>query len=108
MGGDKGVSRHAIELVQSCGSGVAFSTIDPSFGVVGGDGHVSTYAQVHVPNMTDKDGAGFTVSDDGQRIAFGLAPAPSSRSCSISQTGRFRSRGRMRPGCIGRTRRVCR
>jgi hypothetical protein len=72
MGGDKRVSRLAIESVQSCGAGVAFSTNDPSFGVVGGDGHVSTYAQVHVPNMIDKDGAGFAVSDDGQRIAFGL------------------------------------
>ena len=36
IGGDKSVSRLAIDLVQSCGSGVAFSTYDPSFGLVGG------------------------------------------------------------------------
>ena len=33
---------------------------------------MSTFEQVHVPNMTGKVGVGFRVSDDGQRVAFGL------------------------------------
>jgi WD40 repeat protein len=71
LGAVQGVSRDTIESMRSCGNGVVFASWDPSFGVVGGDGHVWAYEQDHVPDMYGKDES-LMVSDDGKQVRFGL------------------------------------
>ena len=75
LGPDAVASDNTIMDLKSCGTGVAFSTADPSFGLMSADGRVRTVQAPVTIDMRGKIAEAFTVSADGQTVRFGLGYA---------------------------------
>jgi hypothetical protein len=71
-GADVPISNLAVMSLVPCAKAIAFSTVDPSFGLVDLGGAVTTLGRGPNANMFGKSGNGFLVADDGMRVRFGL------------------------------------
>jgi WD40 repeat protein len=72
IGADSISAWNTIEDLRTCGTGFLFASSEPSFGLVGVDGSVRVLQSPRVADMRGKLREGFTVSDDGARVRFGL------------------------------------
>jgi WD40 repeat protein len=66
-----GPNQQIMDLL-TCGSGIAFASTDPAFGIVDEIGTRRLWQPSVIPDQRDKRGGDFTVSDDGLRVRFGL------------------------------------
>jgi WD40 repeat protein len=68
---EKQVSDNSIMSILPCGSGFAFGTFDPMFGLLDSDGTATFSKRSVTPDFRDMAGA-FRVSSDGGQVRFGL------------------------------------
>jgi WD40 repeat protein len=67
------LSDDAILNLQLCGDAVAVAAADPAFGVIEGDGKISTWKSGVAPDLRDKVDDAFTIAPDAKQVRFGLA-----------------------------------
>jgi len=69
---DLPLASNTIWSLKSCGDAIAFTTAEPSFGLIRADGTVAMIGKRQTVNMFAKVGDAFTVSAAGTRLRFGL------------------------------------
>ena len=72
QGADIAASNNGIMDIQPCGEGFAFSTYEPSFGLLSGQGNVTVLRSQGTVEMIGKLGGAFSASADVSSVRFGL------------------------------------
>ena len=72
QGADIAASNNGIMDIQPCGDGFAFSTYEPSFGLLSAQGNVTVLRSQGTAEMIGKLGGAFAVSADASSVRFGL------------------------------------
>jgi WD40 repeat protein len=72
QGADIAVSNNGITDIEPCGEGFAFSTYEPSFGLLSAQGVAAVIRSQGTAEMIGKLGGAFSVSADALSVRFGL------------------------------------
>jgi hypothetical protein len=71
-GRDVVVTRNTIMGLLPCRNSIAVGAMDPAFGLLSVTGEKQVWQEADIPDMRDKVGGNFTVSEDGSKVRFGL------------------------------------
>jgi hypothetical protein len=66
------VTRNTIMGLLPCPNSIAVGAMDPAFGLLSATGEKQVWQEADIPDMRDKVGQNFTVSEDGSKVRFGL------------------------------------
>jgi tetratricopeptide (TPR) repeat protein/WD40 repeat protein len=86
---DVPIAHNTIMGVQPCADSIAVGAQDPAFGLISLTGEKRLWQEGHNPDMSEKVGDNFKVSDDGSRVRFGLGQGGESPVLFDLMTGRL-------------------